>query len=255
MPEITNSIRKMVRSLATPNGRRAEGAFVVEGTKSVLDALPLFNLRGLFATAAWLDEHRVDTDFVYKVNRADLERMSSLSTPPDVMAVFEIPEVGELSLSPDRLYIALDGVRDPGNLGTIIRLADWFGVTDIIASRDTVDVFNPKTIMATMGSIGRVTVHYTDLPATLTIASQSGIEVFGTFLDGENIFDAKVGPAGIIVMGNEGKGVSPEVDALVSKRLLIPSYPIGHPGAESLNVAMATAITLAELRRPLLKTK
>ena len=141
MPEITNSIRKMVRSLATPKGRRAEGAFVVEGTKSVLDALPLFNLRGLFATAAWLDEHRVDTDFVYKVNRADLERMSSLSTPPDVMAVFEIPEVGELSLSTDRLYIALDGVRDPGNLGTIIRLADWFGVTDIIASHDTVDVF------------------------------------------------------------------------------------------------------------------
>ncbi|MDE6396932.1 MAG: RNA methyltransferase [Muribaculaceae bacterium] len=252
MPEITNSIRKLVRSLATAKARRAEGAFVVEGTKSVLDSMPRFTLRGLFATSAWLESHKVGSDKVFKVSHADLERMSSLSTPPEVMAVFEIPDQSELSLSPDSLYLALDGVQDPGNLGTIIRLADWFGVTDIIASRDTVDVYNPKTIMATMGSVGRVNVHYTDLPVILGEALRAGLTVYGTFLDGENIFDAEVAPAGIVVMGNEGKGVSAEVAALVSKRLLIPAYPPGRSGAESLNVAMATAITLAELRRPLL---
>ncbi len=252
MPEINNSIRKTVRSLATAKGRRSEGAFVVEGTKSVLDALPRFSLRGLFATAAWIDSHKVNPDSLFKVTHADLERMSSLSTPPEVMAVFDIPPVPELHLSPERLYIALDGVQDPGNLGTIIRLADWFGVTDIIASRDTVDVFNPKTIMATMGSVGRVTVHYTDLSDILKEAKRAGMTVYGTFLDGENIFDSVGQPSGIVVMGNEGKGVSAEVASLVTKRMLIPSYPPGQTGAESLNVAMATAITLAELRRPFL---
>lgn len=251
MPEITNSIRKLVRSLSTLKGRRQENAFVVEGTKSVLDTIPYFTLTALFATPRWLESH---PDFtggnVYRASRADLERMSSLSTPPEVLAVYRLPEPKPFDLKKDRLYVALDAVQDPGNLGTIVRLCDWFGVTDILASTDTVDLFNPKAIMATMGSIGRVEVRYVDLAAVLNDARSIGLPVFGTFLDGRNIYESGLSSSGIIVMGNEGRGISETVASSVTDRLLIPTYPPGHAGAESLNVAMATAITLAEFRRP-----
>lgn len=167
MNEITNNIRKRVKSLGTVKGRRSEGCFVVEGTKSVLDSLSRFDLRGLFATQRWLDNNRdiqVPDDLIYKASTADMERMTALSTPSDVLAVFSIPVYDEPTVRPGELYIALDGVADPGNLGTIVRMADWFGVEHIFAGQGTVDIFNPKTVMSTMGSIGRVRVHYVDLP-------------------------------------------------------------------------------------------
>lgn len=255
MERITNAQRKIIRSLSTVKGRRAEGAFAVEGTKSVLDLLGgTFVLRTLVATAEWYDTHRVccDRSVMLRAVTADMERMSSLSTPPDVIAVFETPVAGDLILDRDRLVVAVDGVQDPGNLGTILRLCDWFGVSDILASHTTVDVFNPKCVMATMGSIARVGVHYVDLPSVLGDAEKARITVWGTFLDGTDIYDIPDGEprTGVIVMGNEGKGISDDVARVVNRRILIPAYPPGRQGAESLNVAMATAITLAEFRRP-----
>ncbi len=147
-----------------------------------------------------------------------------------------------------RLSIALDGIQDPGNLGTIIRVADWMGVRHIICSRDTVDVYNPKVVQATMGAISRVKVYYADLSDVLRKLRES-MPVYGTFLDGDNIYATELTEEGIIVMGNEGKGVSEPVANLATKRLYIPSYPPGEQTSESLNVAVATAITLSEFRR------
>ena len=147
-----------------------------------------------------------------------------------------------------KLTIALDGVQDPGNLGTIIRIADWFGISDIICSHDTVDAFSPKVVQATMGSIARVHIHYADLE-NLIKALPDNYPVYGTFLDGSDLYDKQLSAGGIIVMGNEGKGISQPVRALVNQRLLIPNYPKGRKTADSLNVAIATAITCAEFRR------
>lgn len=258
MNEISIRIRKTVRSLSTTKGRRAEGCFVVEGTKSVLDALGSFELRGLYATSAWYDSHsdvRVSETLCYCATRAEMERMTSLSTPSDVMAVFAIPTYPLPRVTRDHLYLALDDVADPGNLGTIVRMADWFGVEDIFASRDTVDIYNPKAVMATMGSIGRVRVHYVDLHELLARSADGGVQVWGTFLDGVNLYDmdSTAPTGGIIVMGNEGHGISADVARTVTRRLYIPPYPANRHGAESLNVAVATAITLAEFRRRAMK--
>ena len=139
--------------------------------------------------------------------------------------------------------------QDPGNLGTIIRLADWFGIEDIFCSTGTVDVFNPKTVQATMGAIARVKVHYCDLPKL--ISSLKGIPVYGTFLDGNIIYSETLSANGLIVMGNEGNGISREVEALINRRLYIPNYPQERETSESLNVAIATAVVCAEFRRRL----
>jgi TrmH family RNA methyltransferase len=148
-----------------------------------------------------------------------------------------------------KLILALDGVQDPGNLGTICRLADWFGIEDIICSTETADIFNPKAIQATMGAIARVRIHYTNLTEFLTEVASQDTRIYGTFLDGKNIYERELTPHGIIVMGNEGKGISPDIEALVTDKLFIPNYPSDRPTTESLNVAVATAITCAEFRR------
>lgn len=257
MEKVSPAVRKSVHSLATSKGRRTEGAFVTERTKNVLDLLEgPFALRWLVATTAWFENHgdlKVPESKCLKASTADMERMTSLSTAPDVLAVFELPQRDNsaIGLNTESLYLALDGIQDPGNMGTIVRLADWFGVDTILAGNTTVDVFNPKCVISTMGSIARVKVVYCNLPTVLNEAVQKGISVWGTFLDGENIYDLPEAeaPSGIIVMGNEGNGISDAVAANVTKRLLIPAYPPGRSGAESLNVAMATAITLAEFRR------
>lgn len=249
--ELTSNIRKMVASLAAAKHRREHGLFVAEGTKCVLETVGAFDVYALFATQAWIDAHRhevpADVEPV-TVKRDDIVRMSSLSTPSDVMAVYRIP-VRELDTERlrGRLVIALDRVQDPGNLGTILRIADWFGVTDVLCSSDTVDLYNPKTVQSTMGAIARVSVHYVDLPATLR--SMPEMPVYGTFLDGRDIYASQLTAHGVIVMGNEGSGISDAVAAAVTDRLYIPSYPAGRPTVESLNVSMATAVTVAEFRR------
>ena len=240
---------KYIRSLELKKNRKEERAFVAEGHKLVGDLLGHFSCRLLVATRSWLDIHpQVEADEVIEVTQEELTRASLQKTPQDVLAIFEQPEY---PMNPEvisqSLCLALDDVQDPGNLGTIIRVADWFGIEHIFCSLGTVDVYNPKTIQATMGALARVKLHYCNLPSL--IASLGDVPVYGTFLDGKNIYGEDLGTYGLIVMGNEGKGVSQEVADMVNKRLYIPNYPPQRETSESLNVAMATGIVCAEFRR------
>lgn len=247
---ISESLRKKVASLDTPRHRRQEGLFKAEGTKCVIDTMDHFEIRFITATSKWLETYDLTLpyDKVYVASPADMERMSHLSTPPQVIAVYEIPDVKfDMSEAARNLVIALDGVQDPGNLGTIVRVADWFGITDIICSGDCADIYGPKAVMATMGALSRVRVHQCNLEDVLEEISRIA-PVYGTFLDGDNIFDTTLPANGVIVMGNEGKGISSTVAKLVTRRLKIPSYPADRPTSESLNVAMACSITVAEFR-------
>lgn len=246
---VTNAVIACVSSLDTRKGRRKSGLFKAEGTKCVLDTISHFDLDALYATPGWLELHSGFVDRAVMVSRGELARMSSLVTAPDVIAVYRIPADPPLPDPHGRLILALDTIQDPGNLGTIIRVADWFGVTDILASHETASCYSPKVIQATMGSISRVTVHYCDLPVVLAQMRAAGVAgIYGTFLDGESISQADITPEGIIVIGNEGNGISPAVEREVTHRLLIPSYPPGRPTGESLNAAVATSITLAKFR-------
>lgn len=251
---LTTSVRKLITSLKQSRHRREEGLFVIEGTRSVLDTASWFDVVYLVATGVWMEEFGdklPDGLPVPMVTTRDvLERMSSVNTPQGVMAVCRIPEDmgAPQTLQPDELILALDKVQDPGNLGTIIRVADWMGVTTVLASHDTVDVYNPKVVQSTMGALARVRVHYVDLPAALKQLGTS-VPVYGTFLDGKDIYDTGLTTGGVVVMGNEGNGISPEVERFVNKRLFIPPYPSDRTTVESLNVSVATAITLAEFRR------
>ena len=240
---------KYIRSLEVKKNRKEEHAFVAEGHKLVGDLLGHFSCKLLVATRSWLDIHpQVGADEVIEVTQEELTRASLQKTPQDVLAIFEQPEY---PMNPEvisqSLCLALDDVQDPGNLGTIIRVADWFGIEHIFCSLGTVDVYNPKTIQATMGALARVKLHYCNLPSL--IASLGDVPVYGTFLDGKNIYGEDLGTYGLIVMGNEGKGVSQEVADMVNKRLYIPNYPPQRETSESLNVAMATGIVCAEFRR------
>ena len=240
---------KYIRSLDLKKNRKEERAFVAEGHKLVGDLLGHFVCRLLVATRSWLDKNpNVKAQEIIEVTQEELTRASLQKTPQDVLAIFEQPAY---EMQPDvvsrSLCLALDDVQDPGNLGTIIRVADWFGIEDIFCSLGTVDVYNPKTIQATMGALARVKLHYCDLPSFIT--SLKGIPVYGTFLDGDNMYEKELTPHGLIVMGNEGNGVSAEVANLVNERLYIPNYPPQRETSESLNVAMATGIICAEFRR------
>ena len=253
MNDISASLRKTIASLASARRRREAGLFAAEGTKCVLDTLGAFRLRHLAATPAWFDEHPREAALGQSVvaRRPDMARMTALSTPPPVIAVYEIPQQTEPQIAPDTLVVALDCVQDPGNLGTIVRAADWMGVDTVLASADTADIFGAKAIQATMGAVSRVKVFYCDLPAMLA-AMPRGIGIYGTFLGGENIYTAQgIGPGGILVLGNEGRGISDAVAEHVTRRITIPSYPPGRPTSESLNVGVAAYIAMAQFRSKL----
>jgi TrmH family RNA methyltransferase len=187
---------------------------------------------------------------VDEVTDEELKRASFQETPQQVLAVFKqlTYEVDVNEVARKQLCLVLDDVQNPGNLGTIVRLADWFGIEHIFCSKGCADIYNPKTVQATMGGIARVQVHEADLPELLSRLDKD-IPVYGTFLDGENMYGKELENRGLIVMGNEGKGVSKEVAAFVTERLYIPNYPEGRETSESLNVAIATAIVCAEFRR------
>lgn len=240
---------KYIRSLELKKNRKEEQVFVAEGHKLVGDLLGYFPCRLLVAVRPWLDRNpKVKADEIIEVTPDELTRASLQKTPQEVLAVFGQPvwtyEVSSVARS---LCLALDDVQDPGNLGTIIRLADWFGIEHIFCSQGTVDVYNPKTVQATMGALARVKVHYCHLPSL--IASLGDVPVYGTFLDGENMYGKTLSGHGLIIMGNEGNGISEEVGALVNERLYIPNYPPQRETSESLNVAVATAVICAEFRR------
>lgn len=243
---ITKAEIQLVRSLADKRNRDREGLFVAEGEKLIREILAsslrirrIYALEGLFSGAQ-----------VTTATPKELERMTLLKTANNSLALVEIPRH---SLSTDRvkqtLVLALDEVQNPGNLGTIIRLADWFGIHDIVCSPTSADCFNPKVVQATMGAILRVRVHYVELGEWLREARAAGIPVYGTFLEGESLYETELTPSGILLMGNEGRGVSATCAASVSRKLFIPPYPADRRTTESLNVAMATGILCAEFRR------
>ena len=240
---------KYIRSLELKKNRKEEHAFVAEGHKLVGDLLGHFPCKLLVATHAWLERNPgMKADEIIEVTQEELTRASLQKAPQEVLAVFGQPTYEMDASAPSRnLCLALDDVQDPGNLGTIIRLADWFGIEHIFCSQGTVDVYNPKTIQATMGALARVKLHYCHLPSF--IASLKDIPVYGTFLDGENMYGKNLSEHGLIVMGNEGNGISDEVGRLVNERLYIPNYPPQRETSESLNVAIATSVICAEFRR------
>ena len=238
---ITAAEIKFIKSLSQKKYRDEHELFVVEGEKLVQEALR----SGFKVEKVYRKE---------EIGEAAMARISALSSPSPVLATVARPADLESALLPSQgLFLALDGIRDPGNLGTILRIADWFGIDAVFASPDTVDVFNPKVVQATMGAIFRVKFHYTDIPALCRSALQAGGNVYGTFLDGENMYQKSLSNGmerpSVIVIDNEANGISAATAASVSDRLYIPPFPADDPGSESLNAAIATAITVAEFRR------
>ncbi len=272
--EYSKNTAKLIRSLKDKKARDESGLFVVEGEKLVEEALrsgwTVELLLRVSGSASQADFDRCAQPHNKQlanqadggpactcISPAEMEKISLLHSPSPALAVVRIPKapVDFSSLVAARpLALALDGVRDPGNLGTILRLADWFGVDWIFASDadsryPTSDIYNPKVVQATMGAIFRTRLIYAPLPEIAQLFINEGMEVYGTFLDGKPIYEEPLKGEGLIVMGNESEGISPEMAACVTRRLTIPSYPVGVPTSESLNVATATAITLSEFRR------
>lgn len=240
---------KYIHSLEQKKYRIRENVFVAEGPKVVGDLLASITPKILIHTENWTTTVSMPETEDIVVSETELKKISFLQHPQEVMAVF--PQMACLStvVSPEKdLILALDNIQDPGNLGTIIRVADWFGIRRIVCSPDTVDVYSPKVIQATMGSIARVIMEYTDLTKFIH-GLPPGIPIYGTLLDGENIYESNLSSHGVIVMGNEGNGISADIRKLVTNRLLIPNYPKGSTTTDSLNVAIATAITCNEFRR------
>ena len=241
---------KWIKSLEMRKYRLQENAFVAEGPKLVGELLPYSTPLYVAATKDWLNANSPllrAVKEVDEVSREELERASLLRTPQSVLAVMPIPERRlDISSLQKKLVIALDGVQDPGNLGTILRIADWFGIHDVLCSEGSADVYNPKCVQSCMGALARVKVYYCNLPEVFEDAK---VPVFGTFLDGTTIYKEELSSNGIIVMGNEGNGISNEVAKHVTHRLYVPNFPQGSVTTESLNVAVATGIVCAEFRR------
>lgn len=248
---LSKSDISFIRSLSNKRNRDDSGLFVVDGYKLVEEALRSgFSIDRVFVSSE--DDLGV-SPVAELVSRKDIERMSSLKTPQGVLAVVEKPEYLLSECFGKELSLALDCIQDPGNLGTVIRVADWFGINDIVCSPDTVDCFNPKVIQSTMGAIFRVRISYKDLSDVFQDSLGNGVPVYGTYLEGENIYTSDLGDvsSGIIVMGNEGNGISPGLSGFISRKLFIPSYPSGDNSCESLNVGTAASIVVSEFRRRL----
>ena len=232
---------KLISSLQQKKQRIAHQLFIAEGIKGIQELLDAsFELDHLYTTQN--DFEMVSNNQKTVVSDADLKKISALATPNTCLAVFKMPK--EKKIEASGLILALDSVRDPGNLGTIMRLCDWFGIQQLICSKETVDIYNPKVVQATMGSIARVNVSYVDLNDFLTTTS---LPVFGTFMNGDNIYKTALPQEGIIVMGNEANGISLELEKIIKNRLTIPRFGTIQK-TESLNVATATAIVLSEFR-------
>lgn len=260
MLTLTKNIIKEIRALEQRKSRREQQAWLVEGNKSVGDMLDAgaFNCLRLVATDDWWQEHpKAYARECYAATRSEMERTSLLPSPQEVLAVFALPVYNTPILhkstsaaSDDGLCIALDEVQDPGNLGTIIRTADWFGVRHIYCAPGTADCFAPKVVQATMSALTRVRVHYFETREQMRtwLISYPG-DVYGTFLEGENIYDSTLKPDGVLLMGNEGRGIGEDLSQCVTKKLLIPDFAKDGQHVESLNVGVATAICLSEIRR------
>lgn len=237
---LSKSQIKLITSLKQKKYRQQHGFFVVEGVKTITELLNSnLKLHKLYTTVSF----NINAKDEVIISDSDLKRISYLKTPNKALAIFEIPI--QESIEKTGLIVALDAIRDPGNLGTIIRLCDWFGVKELVCSNETVDCYNPKVIQATMGSITRVNVSYVDLEDFL---KEVKMPVFGAFMEGNNVYSKALPKKGVLVMGNEANGVSKTIEAIVSEKVSIPRFG-DLQATESLNVATATAILLSEFRR------
>lgn len=233
---------KRITGLLQKKNRKQEQLFFAEGIKVIEELIhSTFELEHVFCTSEMFSEISKDKKTI--ISDSDLKKISALKTPNDCLALFKIP--AETKTNTSGLIIALDDIRDPGNLGTIIRLCDWFGIAQIVCSSECVDVYNPKVVQATMGSISRVNVSYLDLNEYLT---KTNLPIYGTFMEGENIYKTNLQQEGIIVLGNEANGISAAIEKYVTQKIAIPRFG-NLQLTESLNVATATAIVLSEFKR------
>ena len=238
---VVKSQIKFIKSLQQKKYRTRHQMFVAEGIKTVRELLLSdYKEYAIFSTDP--DLFKTSTSKVHRISRSELLQMSGLKNPNTCLGVFHIPDVNPISFKD--WIVALDGVKDPGNLGTIIRLCDWFGIKHLLCSQDTVDCYNPKVLQATMGSISRVNIHYLDLEAALSKAKGP---VYGAFMEGNEVYSTALPEAGILVLGNEANGISEGVTSRITHKIGIPQF--GEQTTESLNVATATAILLNEIRR------
>ena len=233
---------KLISGLHQKKHRFANQLFFAEGVKVIQELVKSnFELEHLYTTKE--DFNQVAANKKSIISENELNKISALATPNTCLAVFKIPV--ESKIIESGLVLALDSIRDPGNMGTILRVCDWFGIQQLVCSKETVDIYNPKVVQATMGSIARVNVNYIDLKDFI---SNTSLPVFGTFMDGENIYKMNLPQEGIVIMGNEANGISESIENLIAKRLTIPRFG-DLQITESLNVATATAIILSEFRR------
>ncbi len=247
---------KHIQSLKQKKFREINRQFLAEGSKLVLEILESkYKVIAVYALAGWLKGNEKillskKTPFT-EISEGEMERITALSSPSPALAIAEIPATQILPFAAIHdLVLVLDDIKDPGNLGTIIRIADWFGIESIICSENTVDLYNPKVIQATMGSVARVRVHYFNLPEFLSTVDPA-IKIYGTFPEGEIIYFMHLDPKGIIIIGNESTGISPEIASKVTDKISIPSYSPAtrRDHAESLNASIAAAIVCSEFRR------
>ncbi len=236
--------------------RRQHGLFIAEGDKIVLDFLraPEWKVEYLFAKKEWIKKldagGRKNAGEIYEVSYDELKKVSYLKTPHNVLALVRLPAyIPPAYPDPSALSLALDNVQDPGNLGTVIRIADWFGIRTIFCSEGSADVFNPRVVQATMGSLIRTRVYYSALDHLLEKARKQKVPVYGTFLEGDSLFDASLPDHGLVVLGNESKGISPALAGMIGNKITIPSFPPGPASLNSLNLSAAAAIVCAEFRR------
>jgi TrmH family RNA methyltransferase len=245
---------KLIQSLNRKKDRDESGFFLVEGNKMVEEALRSeYQIETLVCTAQFADQHpeiRSKAKEIIEADRDSIQKASLLQSPQEALAIIMQTErnTPELNLNSE-LCLALDFIQDPGNLGTILRIADWFGINTVICSENTVDVFNPKVVQASMGAIFRIKTGYTNLESFLSEASKNQIPVYGTFMNGNNIYAESLTRNGIIVLGNEGNGISESISRLVTRRIAIPTFSTNPNKAESLNVAIAASICCSEFRR------
>jgi TrmH family RNA methyltransferase len=244
---------KHITSLSQKKFRDELGLFVAEGTKIITDLASTFQCDMLVATKDWFNNHpTIEALEQIEVEENELLKISNQKSPQGVFAVFQKPTNNwNKEDIKTKLSLALDDIQDPGNLGTIVRIADWFGINDVFCSEFCADVYSPKTVQATMGALARVKIHSVKLSEFLDNI-KSELPIYGTFMNGENIYTKTLTQQGIIVMGNEGNGITAEIEKLVVERLLIPNFPMGEATSESLNVGVATALVCSEFRRVLM---
>ncbi len=238
---------KEIRSLHISKYRRQKQSFIVEGPKVVDEFInSKYTINKVFALQEWIDNNSDTHPDIERITPKELQAISLLKTPNQVIAIASYPKDSSINFDKDDLILALDSIQDPGNLGTIIRIADWFGINKIVCSKESADAYNPKVVQASMGALTRVNFCYTNLEEWISKLN-SDIPIYGTLLKGENIYEAKLNKRGVIIIGNEGNGISDKIKGYINQRITIPAF--GNSRMESLNAAVATAIVCSEFRR------